>query len=187
MPENLGAPVNSDLNEFYPSLTYDGKLYFTGLFDQEATGENIYVATPNGMGYSEPVKVMIEQGAYGLDKNEFNAFVAPDESYLIYSSDKKGVRGDFADLYISFQQDGRWSDAKNLGEQINTSNLDYCPFVFEQDDKRTLYFTKTEFSIRRVYPEGLDTESFIKNLNHLENGNGNIYKVDFDALLEAID
>lgn len=47
-------------------------------------------------------------------------FIAPDESYLIWDSEKDNGYGD-NDLYISFKQnDGSWGPAINLGDKINT-------------------------------------------------------------------
>lgn len=47
-------------------------------------------------------------------------FIAPDESYIIWDSERDGGNGN-SDLYISFrQQDGSWGTAINLGDKINT-------------------------------------------------------------------
>jgi len=47
-------------------------------------------------------------------------FIAPDESYLIWDSEREGGYGE-SDLYISFRQkNGSWSNAVNLGSNINT-------------------------------------------------------------------
>ncbi|MBQ4835776.1 PD40 domain-containing protein [Pseudoalteromonas luteoviolacea] len=51
-------------------------------------------------------------------------FVAPDESYIIWDSEREGGFG-ATDLYISFQmEDGSWSNAINLGDKINTAGPD---------------------------------------------------------------
>jgi len=51
-------------------------------------------------------------------------FIAPDESYLIWDSNREGGYGD-SDLYISFrQEDGSWGPAINMGEDINTEYED---------------------------------------------------------------
>lgn len=48
-------------------------------------------------------------------------FIAPEESYLIWDSEKDSGYGD-SDLYISFRQkDGSWGLAINLGDKINTA------------------------------------------------------------------
>lgn len=51
-------------------------------------------------------------------------FIAPDESYLIWDSERDEGYGD-NDLYISFrQEDGSWGKAINLGDNINTENAE---------------------------------------------------------------
>jgi hypothetical protein len=51
-------------------------------------------------------------------------FIASDESYIIWDSDREGGYGD-SDLYISFRQDdGSWGSAINMGEDINTEYAD---------------------------------------------------------------
>lgn len=51
-------------------------------------------------------------------------FIAPDESYLIWDSEREGGYGD-SDLYISFrQEDKSWGPAINMGPEINTEYED---------------------------------------------------------------
>lgn len=56
-------------------------------------------------------------------------FIAPDESYLIWDSEREGGYGD-SDMYISFkQEDGTWGPAINFGEDINTEYEDGGGYV----------------------------------------------------------
>ena len=51
-------------------------------------------------------------------------FIAPDESYLIWDSEREGGYGE-TDLYISFrQEDGSWGPAINMGAEINSEYED---------------------------------------------------------------
>ncbi|MBV1909963.1 MAG: hypothetical protein KUG78_11620 [Kangiellaceae bacterium] len=51
-------------------------------------------------------------------------FIAPDESYLIWDSEREDGYGD-SDLYISFRQkDGAWGPAINMGENVNSDKWD---------------------------------------------------------------
>lgn len=51
-------------------------------------------------------------------------FIAPDESYLIWDSEREGGYGD-SDLYISFRHDdGSWGPAVNMGEGVNSPRWD---------------------------------------------------------------
>lgn len=65
-------------------------------------------------------------------------FIAPDESYLIWDSEREGGYGD-SDLYISFrQEDGSWGRAINMGEDINTEREDIYGSV--TPDGKYLFF-----------------------------------------------
>lgn len=51
-------------------------------------------------------------------------YIAPDESYLIWDSEREGGYGG-SDLYVSFKQkDGSWGDAINMGKEVNSDNWD---------------------------------------------------------------
>ncbi len=51
-------------------------------------------------------------------------YIAPDESYLIWDSEREGGFGG-SDLYISFkQQDGEWGSAINMGPEVNSDKWD---------------------------------------------------------------
>lgn len=69
-------------------------------------------------------------------------FIAPDESYLIWDSEREGGFGE-TDLYISFRQaDGAWGSAINLGKDINTA-IDENTARLTADGKY-LYFWRAE-------------------------------------------
>ncbi|MCH6256846.1 hypothetical protein MLD52_09830 [Puniceicoccaceae bacterium K14] len=68
-------------------------------------------------------------------------FIAPDESYLIWDSEREGGYGD-SDLYISFRQEnGSWSKAINLGANINTEAREASASV--TPDGKYLFFNRT--------------------------------------------
>jgi hypothetical protein len=51
-------------------------------------------------------------------------YISPDESYLIWDSEREGGFGD-SDLYISFRQaDKSWGPAINMGEAVNSPGWD---------------------------------------------------------------
>jgi hypothetical protein len=61
-----------------------------------------------------------------INKGTYTAhpFIAQDESYLIWDSNREGGFGD-SDLYISFkQEDGSWGEAINMGAEINSDMED---------------------------------------------------------------
>jgi len=68
-------------------------------------------------------------------------FIAPDESYLIWDSERPDGFGD-SDLYISFRQpDGSWGPAINMGSQVNSPGWDAYATV--TPDGKYILFNRT--------------------------------------------
>ncbi len=67
-------------------------------------------------------------------------FIAPDESYLIWDSEREEGFGD-SDLYISFRQDdGSWGAAINMGEHVNTDRWE--AFATVTSDGKYILFNR---------------------------------------------
>jgi Tol biopolymer transport system component len=67
--------------------------------------------------------------AINTGKQNSHPFIAPDESYIIWDSQRDGGYGD-SDIYISYrQQDGAWGAAINMGDKINTAGWDAAASV----------------------------------------------------------
>ena len=181
-PVNIGKPVNTDANEFYPAIANNGNLYFTANYDRGKGKEDIYMAKWENGKYAEPVS---------LDSNvnspmyEFNAFVSPDEQIIVFTSygrkDDKG-RGD---LYMSLKDaSGNWQPAKNLA-MINSERLDYCPFI--SFDKKILFFSSEKNELKETYIGKPATyQTLIDQRNSILNGQSNIYWISFDKVLESV-
>jgi hypothetical protein len=114
-PSNLGAPVNSDAPEYFPSITNDGSLYFT------REGEDGVSATWRSRlvdgAYTEPEMLGPE---VNCGSNRFNVFVAADESFAIVPTlgREDGLGG--VDYYVVFRsEDDTWSEPVNMGAAIN--------------------------------------------------------------------
>ena len=68
-------------------------------------------------------------------------FIAPDESYLIWDSEREDGFGG-TDLYIRFkQEDGSWGPAINMGDKINSDKADF--FATITPDGKYILFNRT--------------------------------------------
>ncbi len=144
-PVHLGPPVNSDADEYFPSTTADGTLYFTR--DDPETGRNyIFRARPDGDGYAEPERLPEQVNS----ANQFNSFVAPDESYVILGVFGREDSHGGTDYYIVFRDEtDTWSDPLNLGPIVNQERgEEWAPYV--SPDGKYFFFMST----RQPYPEG---------------------------------
>ena len=78
-----------------------------------------------------------------INRGEFTAhpFIADNESYLIWDSEREGGYGE-SDLYISFRQaDKSWGPAINMGPDINSDKDDFYGSV--TPDGKFLMFNRT--------------------------------------------
>jgi len=94
--KNAGLPLNTTANEFYPTVSKNNNLCFCALRDDSFGGEDLYISKILPTGFSEPQNL---GDSINSTANEYNAFLAPDESYIIYNSESRK----FGNLCISFK------------------------------------------------------------------------------------
>ena len=177
-PINIGAPINSTFDEFYPSVTHSKNLYFTAIKEDMDGQDDIFIGKWNGESYEQPVAL-----GEGVNTNgaEFNAFVAPDESYIIFSGWRRPDGVGSGDLYISHRENKEWQAATNLTKDINSKYIDYCPFVHVESG--TLYFTSRRSNIINKDSVLRDYNELIKEINRYDNGSSRLYKTDIKSII----
>ena len=172
-PEDLGLEINRKGNEFYPSVNKFGDVFFTASQDGPGGMEDIFVSRLTSVGYAPRLRLPDEINTEGY---EYNAFIDPEEKYLIFGSYGREDGQGGGDLYISYKiGTGKWSPAQNLGVPINSPFMDYCPFI--SPDGSTLYFTSSRNSLQEHYPEGITFSDLTQILNSPLNGSTNIYRM----------
>jgi len=131
-------PISTEAMEVYPVVVGDGSLYFSSDRPGGLGPSDLYRAQrlPDG-GFAEPVNV---GPPIMSDFGTGDTFVAPDESYMIFSSRRPPSLGR-GDLFVSFRlDDGRWGEPIHLGDVINTEEHEFCPMV--TPDGRYLFFSR---------------------------------------------
>jgi glyoxylase-like metal-dependent hydrolase (beta-lactamase superfamily II) len=135
--KSVGSPVNTEVNEACPTVARNGNIYFHAVYPRGEGEADIYCAEFVDGKYITPKKL---SSAVNTKWGESNAFIAPDESYIVFGSSRPGGFG-AGDLYISFRaESGEWTKAVNMGNEINTSSSEYCPSV--SPDGKYLFFTR---------------------------------------------
>lgn len=141
-----------------------------------SNSDAIYFSTSklNSFGMGDIYKSEYKNGNYSLPINlgnrinstftEGDPFISPDEDYIIFTSYKPGGKGN-GDLYISFlKSDNTWCDPINLGDDINSKDLDIWPnvspdrkylfFISNRNQKTNIYWVSTDF-IEELKPKTL--------------------------------
>ena len=175
-PENLGEIVNTVKNEFYPSVTKNGDVYFTVEAPYGKGGEDIVVCMRTSAGYQSPVSL---PDAVNTTHGEFNAFVDPDGQFILFSSDGRTDDMGKGDLYISRKDKiGSWLPAKHLSKGINSSSLDYCPYV--TSDKKYLIFTSNRLNKDWYSDKAVNYTGLTNLLSGPGNGLDDLYWLKFN-------
>ncbi|MBC8753489.1 PD40 domain-containing protein [Kordia sp. YSTF-M3] len=179
-PTRLPETINTDKNEYYPSIASNGTIYFTAERADAKGKEDIYKSEFKNGTYQTPVSL----GAGVNTKTyEYNAYISPDESFIIFGSyGRKGSLGK-GDLYISFNKNNTWQEAVHLGKLINSNQIDYCPFV--SFDQKYFFFTSEKTTIQATYNQ-LSIKQLKEVVTTGSNGTSKIYYLPFEKLLKSI-
>jgi hypothetical protein len=115
--------------------------------------------------------------------DEFNAFVDPDEKFMLFTGYKR--KGSYAagDFYISRKNEkGEWMEATDLGNVINQPGINYCPYI--TPDKKYFFFTSNRGAVKTPFTKKQNAKSLHKQMHSVLNGADNIYWMDAKAILE---
>ena len=181
---NPDTAFNRPNSQFYPSLTKTGTLYFTR--SDEKTGKSeILRARKNGNGFELPELLPPVVNGNG---NIYNAFISPDESFLIgcVENKKNEVNPGFSNYYIFFRDSNdNWSDGISFGPEINIKGSNAISASVSPDEKY-LFFSARTTSERMKEISLKNTLGSIKEyLNNPQNGNYDIYWVS-TGVIEAL-
>ncbi|MDN5201306.1 hypothetical protein QQ008_08035 [Fulvivirgaceae bacterium BMA10] len=165
-PQKMSGSVNTNLWESHASVTRHGSIYFQANYDGGGYNFDIYVTHEENNTYKASEKL---SSAVNSELIEATPFIAPDESYIIFTSYNRADGYGDADLYISFKNENKqWTTAMNMGPTVNS--------VFEESNPNVsadgAYFF---FSSKRV----LDDQ---KGQNTFGNGSMDVYWMKADII-----
>lgn len=102
----------------------------------------------------KPIRVFVDNlgSAVNTEYNEYAAVISADESVLLFTARRPNSTGGkkdpmlnehFEDIYISEKQDdGTWSESRNLGETVNTNDHDANSGLSADGQKFLIYMGK---------------------------------------------
>jgi hypothetical protein len=176
-PRRLDPPVNSDADEWYPTLTREGTIYF---------GSD----RPGGHGKTDLYRARLVEGKYVAAENlgesvnttadEYEPFIAPDESFLIYMAAGRPDAVGRGDLYVSYRHGEKWSEPQNLGNKINSIGTEYSPKI--SPDGKYFFWSSTRGLTEAPMEKRLDTTAMTEKFRSAGNGLGDIYQIDLSEL-----
>ena len=176
-PRLLPPEINDGRAIYAPSVARDGSLYF---MKPGADGRfQIFRAQAEGTGFKPAQRMTFnEAGAASVDPA-----VAPDESFIVFSSNRKPARG--MNLFIAFRSGDGWGCAIHLGETVNGAGSDAEARL--SPDAKTLYFA-SDRTVGVTFPiTRQQTAAALQRMHDWDNGNYNIWHVSLDPWLHRAD
>lgn len=183
-PRSLGPPIESaGGHEAAPAPAADGTLYFASDRAGGKGGYDLYRAARREGRYLAPENL----AAVNSRASEAEPAIAPDQSFLVFAAAGRpdALSGGGApyvrpDLYVSFRRDGAWTAPQSLGPPIDSPEGDSSPSL--SPDGRWLYFSSERNFVSVPLARRLTARDFAAGLRGLDNGMGNIYRVDLGAV-----
>ena len=175
--QRLPSPISvSGVDEWSPSVAANGNLYFGSERRTGLGGLDLWVARRVGDTYEPPVNLGDSINTLG---SEVEPWIAPDESYLLFSGKARADSVGKYDIYLSRRERGVWQRARLVRAGINTGWFDFNQSV--SPDGQWLYFSST-----RPYAGPLgdrfDTPRNDSMVAGIGNGKGDIYRIPLRAL-----
>ena len=126
-PHYIYAPVNIEgINNFSPSVSNSGTLYFSSVNRDGHKGEACYYSVWKDNHFEKPRLLSLNGNTDTGD-----IYAAPDESFLIFSSENG--------FFMTYRINNEWTAAQKLGPPIDTGDPMSSPYV--SPDGKTLYYT----------------------------------------------
>ena len=137
---SLPGNINTNQNEAAQSISLDGQwLIFNGCNFPEGKGScDLYISYLTNDGWSSPENL---GDSVNTEFWESAPSLSPDKRDLYFASNRPGGYGG-SDIYVSHRLlNGQWSEAENLGPQVNSAGDEGTPFIHA--DNQTLYFNSS--------------------------------------------
>ncbi|MBN2089101.1 PD40 domain-containing protein [candidate division KSB1 bacterium] len=179
-PQLVPEPVSTDENEFFPSVTYNNTLYFTR--STKNGNARLYRSKFENGHYSEPEILPFNIPEKG---SLFNAFISPQEDFLITCALNIDSANIDQDYYISYRmKNGAWSELIRFGPEINTPGDNANSAYFSPDGKYLFFSSSRKAPSAIEMKSGTSLKAIINSKAKPGNGSSAIYWVSAKIIEE---
>jgi Tol biopolymer transport system component len=177
-PVRLPDAVNIMPRIYRPTVAADGTIYFMGMTVTKAGRRmGLYRSSMTAGAYQTAVPLTFSDSTH----NDVDPEIAPDQSYLVFSSADRGVAGDSHErLYLVTREGTGWGPIAPLhyeGDAINgTSDDNEARFGA---DHRRLYFASNRSMPVHFPRSAAQAREDLKRLTSWDNGSTSIWSIPF--------
>ena len=165
-PVRLPETVNASTSVFSPSVVADGSLYFMKASPE--TGRfQIYRSQRTNGEYETAERVSFSDEQW----SNVDPAVAPDESFVVFSSNRPPTADKDIDLFITYRHNGVWDTPTSLGPRVNSPSREIEARL--SPDTRTLFFASN-----RIVATPAGSPIALDRIRMWNNGLMHIWRVD---------
>jgi hypothetical protein len=175
-PVLLPAAINDGTRLYSPSVVRDGSLYYQRPDPVSRTFHLMRSQYRDGA-YQPPEPVVIGP----READERDPAVAPDESFIVFSTKRPPARPD-GRLVIAFRSGDHWGEPTDLGDAVNRDGAE-GPHL--GPDGRTVYIDNTT-TFEAATPRSREqTERDLQRARLWDNGNSHLWSFSLATWLDA--
>jgi len=177
-PVRLPDTVNRNGSTFGPSIAANGDLYFTNMYGDSKRNHLFHAAYKDGK-YAAPEPMPFSDDRW----SDVDETVAPDESFMVFSSTRPPTPPQQMDLFIVFRKDGKWGEPQHLADSINHQGG-----IIEarlSPDTHTLYFSSGYETTVNYPKDAATTAQSLRDMDSWNDGAYNIWQVDISDILKG--
>lgn len=140
IPINIGDKINTGKSESAPTISENKTMFYSGSAQGKLYNVGIYYSNYKNGEYTEPV--FLPEPINIMDTNilDYTPFIALDESYLLFCSNRQNPDRELCHIYISFKdKNGDWSEPVDLSLKMNFTSSSKFPYI--SPDGKFLFFS----------------------------------------------
>jgi len=143
VPVNIGNKINTDKLESNPTVSENKTIFYTGSIKGKLYNRGIYYSCYENGEYKDPVLLPEPINIMDTSILDYTPFIASDESYLLFCSNRQNPERELCHIYISFKnKNGEWSEPVDLSLKMNFLNSSKFPYI--SPDNKFLFFSSGE-------------------------------------------
>ncbi|MCP4704716.1 MAG: hypothetical protein GY865_08910 [candidate division Zixibacteria bacterium] len=140
IPINIGDKINTANSESTPTLSKNKTMFFSGSAQGKLYNFGIYYSTYENGEYQSPVFLPEPINIQDTNILDYTPFIAPDESYLLFCSNRQNPEKELCHIYISFKnKTGEWSEPIDLSLKMGFTRSSKFPYI--SPDNKFLFFS----------------------------------------------
>ncbi|RKX84710.1 MAG: hypothetical protein DRP58_06850 [Spirochaetes bacterium] len=143
IPQNMGVNINTDKSESHPTLSQNNTLFYTGFVPGKLFNRGIYCSNYEQGEYQTPL--LLPEPINIMDPRilDYTPFISPDESYLLFCSNRQNPEQELCHIYIAFKnKNGNWEEPVDLSLKMNFTQSSKFPYI--SPDNKYLFFSSGE-------------------------------------------